>query len=34
MQIFYFNTLNLKYQFIEPEDIYQLTFEPWGFEEE
>ena len=24
----------MKYQFIEPEDVYMLTFEPWGFENE
>ena len=33
-QVFYFDKLQLKYQFIEPEDIYTLLYEPWGFEED
>lgn len=24
----------MKYNFIEPEDVYTLTYEPWGFEED
>jgi len=30
-KVFFFNKLDLKYNFIEPEDIYNLVFEPWGF---
>jgi hypothetical protein len=24
----------MKYEFVEPDDVYTLLFEPWGFEEE
>ena len=32
--MFYFNKKEIKYQWVEPEDIYMLTFEPWGFEDD
>lgn len=33
-RVFYFNKLKLKYEFIEPEDIYTLTYEKELFEDE
>ena len=33
-KVFYFNKLKIRYQFIEPDDVYTLLFEPWGFDKE
>ncbi len=34
IKVFFFNRSTIKYQFIEPEELYTLIYEPWGFEEE
>ena len=33
-KVFFFNKRSMKYEFVEPDDVYTLLFEPWGFEEE